>query len=228
VAGAARLNRNHAGCSGVILILPRRNCVLKIFPTAYLGRTRKIFVAFHQTVIQPMSGALEAAASAFAVVGVADVLVRTGREFYSFLSEVADAPEEINRLREVIRTTVLLYHNSRRCQQDLKTKGASASAADVTTSLESATKALDRELRELTKTARKYNGIKTWGNVKFVLGKDRVNKAIQRLEHAKALIANALTLACMYVIVYGVHDHSLLQEHNAFPAGNILTPNNTN
>ncbi|EAT77583.2 hypothetical protein SNOG_15040 [Parastagonospora nodorum SN15] len=153
-----------------------------------------------------MSGALEVAASAFAVVGVADVLVRTGREFYSFLGEVADAPEEIDRLREVIRTTVLLYHNSRRCQQDLKTRGASASAADVTSSLESATKALDRELRELSKTAKKYNGIKTWGNIKFVLGKDRVNKAIQRLEHAKTLMANALTLACIELLALGLTD----------------------
>jgi hypothetical protein len=87
----------------------------------------------------------------------------------------------------------------------------------VTTSLESAARALDRELRELTKTARKYNGIKTWGNVKFVLGKDRVNKAIQRLEYAKTLLANALTLTCMYVVIYYFHDHSPLQEHNAFP-----------
>jgi hypothetical protein len=144
-----------------------------------------------------MSGAFEAATGAFAVVGVADVLVRTGRELYSFLGDVVDAPEEIGRLREVIRGTVLLYHNSKRCQHDLKTRGASASAGDATASLESATKALERELRELTKIVKKYNGIKTWRNFKFVLGKDRVNKAIQRLEHGKTLLANSLTLACM-------------------------------
>jgi hypothetical protein len=163
-----------------------------------------------------MSGAFEAAAGAFAVVGVADVLVRAGRELYSFLGDVADAPKEIDRLREVIRETVLLYHNSRGCQQDLKTRGASTGAADVTASLESAAKALDREMRELTKIAKKYNGIKTWGNVKFVLGKDRLNKAVQRLEHAKNSLANALTLACMYVVTYRPYDHSPLQEQNAF------------
>jgi hypothetical protein len=59
--------------------------------------------------IEVMSGAFEAAAGAFAVAGVADVLVRTSREICSFLGDVSDAPEEIMRLREVIRETVLIY-----------------------------------------------------------------------------------------------------------------------
>ncbi|KAH7392063.1 hypothetical protein DE146DRAFT_766096 [Phaeosphaeria sp. MPI-PUGE-AT-0046c] len=50
-----------------------------------------------------MSGAFETAAGAFAVVGVVDVLVRTGRDLYSFLRDVTEAPEDIIRLGDVIR-----------------------------------------------------------------------------------------------------------------------------
>jgi hypothetical protein len=45
-----------------------------------------------------MSGCFEVAAGAFAVIGVADVAVRSGREVYEFLRDIADAPYEIERL----------------------------------------------------------------------------------------------------------------------------------
>jgi hypothetical protein len=144
-----------------------------------------------------MSGAFEAAAGAFAVVGVADVLVRTGRELYSFLGDVADAPEEIGRLREVIQETLLLYQNSKSCQHRFATSRATAGAVAATASLESATKALNRELQALKIIAKKYKGVKTWRNFQFALGKTRLNKANQTLEQAKSLLTSSLTLACM-------------------------------
>lgn len=67
-----------------------------------------------------MSGALETAAGAFAVVGVADVLVRTGRELYRFLRDVKDAPNEIAQLQDLIKETLLLHDASAKCQEDLK------------------------------------------------------------------------------------------------------------
>jgi len=143
-----------------------------------------------------MSGVFETAAGAFAVVGVADVLVRTGRDIYSFLSNVADAPEELNRLRESVKETLLLYQASIQCQDDLKTRKAPATPAGAASLLESATKALNRELQSLKLLIAKFKGFKTWSRVKFVLNNNRVDKAIQNLEHAKALLANALTLAC--------------------------------
>jgi hypothetical protein len=41
-------------------------------------------------------------------VGVVDVLVRTGRDLYSVLHDVADAPEDIERLCDCINDTVVI------------------------------------------------------------------------------------------------------------------------
>jgi hypothetical protein len=151
-----------------------------------------------------MSGALETAAGAFAVVGVADVLVRTGRELYSFLQDIQDAPEDITRLQNFIWETVLLYQTSKKCQNDLKARNAST---DAVSSLETANKALNRELQSLRLSIGKFKGNKTWGRVKFVLGNARLNKTMGNLERAKNILASALTLACRYVFLYN-HDMS--------------------
>jgi hypothetical protein len=151
-----------------------------------------------------MSG-LETAAGAFAVVGVADVLVRTGRELYNFLCDIADAPDDIKRLRELIKETVLLHQTSKKCQDDLQTRSASSTVTGAVRLLGSATKALDRELQSLKFLIAKFKGGRTWSRVKYVLSEAKMNKAIGRLEHAKVLLANALTLACRYVPVLKVH-----------------------
>jgi hypothetical protein len=146
-----------------------------------------------------MSGAFEVAAGAFAVVGVADVLVRTGREIYNFLQDISDAPEDINRLQDFIWETVLLYQTSKKCQNDLRARKAST---DAVSSLETANKALNRELQSLRLSIGKFKGKKTWGRVKFVLGNARLNKTMGNLERVKNLLASALTLACRYVFLY--------------------------
>jgi hypothetical protein len=146
-----------------------------------------------------MSGAFEAAAGAFAVVGVADVLVRTGRELYSFLRDVAGAPEEIFRLGEVIVETLHLHQATRQCQEELKNRNTSTAHGSATHSLESATKALSRELQNLGTLIKRFKGTKTWNRVKYVLNDAKVVKSIANLEGAKGLLASALTLACWYV-----------------------------
>jgi hypothetical protein len=143
-----------------------------------------------------MSGAFEAAAGAFAVVGVADVLVRTGRELYSFLCDLADAPEEIIRLCEIIKETIHLHAAAQKCQQDVKVQSTSTAPGNALVLLESASKALNRELQSLSRLVTKFKGTKTWSRVKYVLSEPKTNKAIANLEGVKALLGNALTLAC--------------------------------
>jgi hypothetical protein len=143
-----------------------------------------------------MSGAFEAAASAFAVVGVADVLVRTGRELYSFLHDIADAPKDILRLREIIQETMHLYQAARKCQVDFKDHVTSKAPNTAILALETATKALNRELQILSRLITKFRGTKTWSRVKYVLSETKVNKAIANLEGAKALLGSALTVIC--------------------------------
>lgn len=141
-----------------------------------------------------MSG-FDVAAGAFAVVGVADVLVRTGREVYSFLRDVADAPNEIQRLSEVIQEITLLAGTSKQCLNDLKAHTTGGSPTGAIASFEAAFKALSRELHSVRTLILRFKGKITWANVKYVL---RSSKSIGNLENAKSLLAAALTLACRY------------------------------
>jgi hypothetical protein len=143
-----------------------------------------------------MSGAFEAAAGAFAVAGVADVLVRTGCQLYNFLHDIADAPEELTYLREAIRDTLLLYQTSIRCHDDLKRRAASTSSRGAIDLLNSANKTLNRELQSLRLFVTKYKDMKTWSRLKFVFSEAKVKKVTGNLEKAKNLLASSLTLAC--------------------------------
>jgi hypothetical protein len=153
-----------------------------------------------------MSGAFEVTAGAFAVAGAADVLLRTGRELYNFLHNVADAPEELACLREAVRDTLLLYQTSKRCLDDLKDRTASKSSRDAVFSLDSANKALDRQIQGLTRLVDKFDkggktrkfdkAVKTWSRVKYVFSEAYVKKATDSLEKAKGLLASSLTVAC--------------------------------
>jgi hypothetical protein len=146
-----------------------------------------------------MSGAFEIAAGAFAVVGVVDVVIRTGREIYGFLSEVKDAPGNIARLLNSINDTVQLSQASKACLKSLDKNKASLPKSEATLSLQSAIKALNRELQSLRSLTAKFKGSKTWSRVKYVLNDAKIDKAIGHLESNKSLLSSALTLACKYV-----------------------------
>src|SRR6186713_3346112 len=135
-----------------------------------------------------MSGVFETAAGAFAVVGVADVVVRTGQDLYRFLRDFSDAPEEVKKLGECIRDTVLLVDTLRNCAQ-------ATVSASVTASVQAAVRALDRELQSLKLLVAKFKGAKTvWNRIKYVLDENKVSKALANLEKSKSLLANALTI----------------------------------
>ncbi|OAL46496.1 hypothetical protein IQ07DRAFT_590637 [Pyrenochaeta sp. DS3sAY3a] len=138
-----------------------------------------------------MSGAFETAAGAFAVVGVADVLVRTGRELYRFLSDVSDAPDEVKRLSECVRETILLV-------DALNKQAKTIVDAAIAASVQAAVKALNRELQSLKVVLAKLKGAKTtWSRIKYVLDEKKVLKTLNNLERSKSLLANSLN------IIYG-------------------------
>lgn len=148
-----------------------------------------------------MSGAFETAVGAFAVVGVADVVIRTGRELYRFFSDVAEAPAELQRLNESIRDTVQLV-------EALKKRAPTKVDADIVASVETAVKALDRELKSIKLSLAKFKGVKTtWSKIRFTLDDRKVAKALVNLERAKSLLGNSLT------IIYG-YDHIFLTSSN--------------
>lgn len=143
-----------------------------------------------------MSG-FEVAAGAFAVVGVADVLVRAGRDLYTFLQDIEDAPNNAKRLCDVIAETVLLARASTRCLQQLETHTQAAPIVEVVNTLQVALKALNREVSSLRTLIDKYKGSsKRWSNIRYTLSEQRIKKALDSLERSKSSMTVALTAAC--------------------------------
>ena len=75
-----------------------------------------------------MSAGLEFAAGIFAIIGVAEVIVRTGREVHGFLRDISGAPEEIDRLCTTVKETTLLAETVKQILETL----ASRKPADTT------------------------------------------------------------------------------------------------
>lgn len=144
-------------------------------------------------------------ASSFAVIGVADVVLRTSCEVCRFLSEIKDAPLEIENLRRCIHENTLLVHTSKQYMEALKDQASSESpsAADLSRAIglfTSAIRALDRELGALVALSKRHCGARrSWGTVKWVLDQRKISNSLQKLEHSKSTLNNALVLAGRFV-----------------------------
>ncbi|KAH7351474.1 hypothetical protein BKA66DRAFT_475884 [Pyrenochaeta sp. MPI-SDFR-AT-0127] len=154
-------------------------------------RFRKSFVAR----ITTMSMAFETAAGAFAVVGVADVVVRASREISTFIRDVADAPNQIKALQEHLQEVAVLAQACNHYVHKRNTVTHSLVPASLFSSLTTALKALNRELQGIKAHISKFKGPrKTWTRVKYVLDECRINKALSSLERSRTLLADTLVL----------------------------------
>ena len=141
-----------------------------------------------------MSGAFETVAGAFAVVGVADVVIRSGREVCSFFAAVADAPNEVNRLRDSIHANTCLAEAAKECLHHLKNYTASSR---LVSSFNTALKALKREVESLNRLLAKFGTTRIlWSSIKYVLDDRKVRKALANLEASKTLLTSTLSLVC--------------------------------
>jgi hypothetical protein len=144
--------------------------------------------------------ALETAASALAVVSIADVLIRTGRNVYSFLHDITDAPDDLQRLHERIDENTILAEVSKECLQELSKDPQLTAATKVVGSFDTTLRALNRELQSLSRLIAKYKyNKKTWSRVKYVLDERKINKVLENLERVKSNLTSILTLACRSV-----------------------------
>jgi len=140
------------------------------------------------------------AASSFAVVGPADVVLRAGKEVYQFLNAIADAPAEVETLRFCIHDTTLLVEESKRYWEELNDCVSSTSSSTTILNqalpqFKSALRTLSRELSALLTLAKRHNGItKSWGRLKFVLDERKILKTRQRLEVSRSALGVALML----------------------------------
>lgn len=160
----------------------------------------RVFVALFGIVlscimIEPFS----VAASSFAVVGVADVVLRAGKEVYQFLNAIKDAPAEVESLRQRVHDNALVVQESKRYWEELKQSASSTSSS--TTSLSQAflqfisvLRGLDRELSTLGSLAKRHKGVTSWGRIKWVFDERKILKSLQKLEVSKSTLIALLVL----------------------------------
>jgi hypothetical protein len=143
-----------------------------------------------------MSGLFETAAGAFAVVGVVDVLVRTGRELHTFLREVSDAPSSLAVLRDNIGDMLVLANTCKGCLQRLIDNAQYTCSADVVVLFRKAVDSLEQEVKRLNTLTARYKGkSRRWSSIKYVLDESRIAKAINNVERSKSSMSNTLALA---------------------------------
>ncbi|CAO2653070.1 Nn.00g024810.m01.CDS01 [Neocucurbitaria sp. VM-36] len=164
-----------------------------------------------------MSGAFEIAAGAFAIVGVADVIIRTGREVSNFISEVVDAPKQLATLREYLQEIEALAGASKQCLDKLNARAQKPFPSWVIAPLDSSLRALKREILGLKLHLSKLKGNKkTWDRIKYVLDERKLDRALNSIEQSKTSLANA------FVMVYGelsTTEHAVLDaNHHALAA----------
>ena len=152
-----------------------------------------------------MADPLSLVASSFAVVGLADVVLRASAEVYQFLSEIKDAPTEVERLRRSLRETTLLVHASKQYLERSREHFSAGSTSTIESTealnlFNSTVRALNRELGTLVVLARKHNKSgKAWGTIKWVLGQRKIGSATQKLENSKSSLNSALALVGRFV-----------------------------
>jgi hypothetical protein len=149
-----------------------------------------------------MADPLSLAASSFANIGVADVALRAGVGARRFLSDIKDAPAEVERLRKCVADNTRLVEDSKQCLEWLGSDPwsirPSAYVIDLSGTvdlLRSTIRSLGREWDLLVKLAQKYGGTnKSWGKVRWVLDDRTIQKSIQRLEASKTTLNTVLSL----------------------------------
>lgn len=147
-----------------------------------------------------MAEPFSVAASSFAVIGVADVVIRAGNQVYQFLTAIKDAPAEVENLQTAIHDNIVLVENSKSYlekarQFSLPNSVTSTSLNKILPQFTSALNALNRELLLLLNLTKRYKGMSNvWGRIKFVFDEKRIQKSLQRLEMSKSSLKLALEL----------------------------------
>ena len=153
-----------------------------------------------------MADPLSLAASAFAVVGVADLALRASKGVYQFLSDIKNAPTEIENLRSCVGDNIRLVEQSKQLSQELSSQNVPPTTNSFLNNskenlelLKTVIRSLNRELDVLAKLAKKHAGAsKTWGSIRWILDDKKVLKSLQKLEASKTSLNSALSLLGRY------------------------------
>ena len=152
-----------------------------------------------------MSDPLSVTASAFAVVGLADVVSRASKGCYQFLCAIRDAPSDVQQLKYCIEETALLLQSTQKYCNELKTQASAGSAepptaraapSHVISQFTLALRGLQREFLALDRVAKKHKAVaSSWGKLKWVFDERRLGQSLSKLQNSKSTLAAALLLA---------------------------------
>jgi hypothetical protein len=150
-----------------------------------------------------MADPLSVVASSFAVVGVADIVLRTCLKCRQFLSDIEDAPTSIENLQTCLRNNTSLVQTLRNHVQDLESNASAADLVELQPAIDQfdiTIKQLRRETDTLFVRCLKYNKMsKKWANVRHVLAERDIRKTTEQMERAKATLSVVLSLIEGYV-----------------------------
>ncbi|ORY08834.1 hypothetical protein BCR34DRAFT_569282 [Clohesyomyces aquaticus] len=142
-----------------------------------------------------MGDPLSVTSGAFAAVGFVDVLVRASIECCRFLSAIAHAPVEIERLKCCIKENKTLLEEVKNYLKDQTwTDCMDHPDNKFSKLLEATLHGLEREFDEIQKLGKRYQDGK-WARIKFVLDERRIARHIQRFESTKVSLSNALSVS---------------------------------
>ncbi|KAK3390286.1 hypothetical protein B0H63DRAFT_538537 [Podospora didyma] len=131
-------------------------------------------------------------------IKAADVAIRVSREIYKFLGELKSASDDVQRLRNELQETELLFGNVLTYMNEFSQDSAQQGTHENLNLLlpPSLTLAVDgfAEDIELIRKCLPANLSRVIGRAKFVFQKSRIEELTQRLVHRKATITLALAV----------------------------------
>jgi hypothetical protein len=132
----------------------------------------------------------------FAAVGLADVVIRVGKELYGFLAAIKGAPTEIRRLQSDLRDLELIVSEVKLYWEEFNLSSSPANRHDVLHSFVSSLEAVREEFFCLGRLGQDKEGIakRLAGKIKWVFEEREIAKSLKRLESHKAALNIALIL----------------------------------
>ncbi|KAI9881624.1 MAG: hypothetical protein M1830_000189 [Pleopsidium flavum] len=142
-----------------------------------------------------MAEAFSVATSSFAAIGLADVVIRVGKELYSFLAAIKVAPIEIRRLQSDLQDLKVVVSEVKYYWEEFNLSSSLGNSHSVPPSFISSLEGLREELLALAELATKQGIVKRWaGKIKWVFEEREIAKSLTRLESHKAALNTALIL----------------------------------
>ena len=155
-----------------------------------------------------MTDPLSIAAGSFAVVGVLDVVLRTGRELHAFLGAIKDAPTNLEDLKLSLANVNLLVGDVRLYLEEIDVSAPAAGAISSTNptpsrqpqpALSAVLKSLQRELSTLLALVNRHGSLaKPWEELKYILDERKIKTSLQRLETSKSTLNGVLQVVGRY------------------------------